>query len=222
MKKIILHKKTIFSIFAIGAIFLFALCAMTYYNANKIDDTEIPLYYSRGSYVFDVYNSEERAGHADYIFIGKIDKVIETEYKYPIMIETEERGKIVGKEVKEPFTNYSITVLENMKGNLIQYQSIPILKEGGISQNKRYYSVLEDDFLPEVGKVYIFYAYAQPDGSLLVTGPGSNIEIKSTMNTDLDSIQNTTEYQDTLNAYKNQKISTRERFVSDYDSNNEL
>lgn len=32
----------------------------------------------------------------------------------------------------------------------------------------------EDDTLPEEGKSYVFLAYAQVDGSLLISGPNSN------------------------------------------------
>ena len=43
---------------------------------------------------------------------------------------------------------------------------------------------LDDDCLPEEGKEYIFLAYAQPDGALLVSGPNSNVMVD-------DSVSNT-------------------------------
>lgn len=47
-----------------------------------------------------------------------------------------------------------------------------------MSEDKSTYFLFEDDSLPQKGKVYVFTATAEQDGSLLVSGPNSNIEVK--------------------------------------------
>ncbi|WP_338098682.1 hypothetical protein [Methanolapillus africanus] len=188
----------------------------SYFGFDTNKSQEIPTYYTNATYVINVSDPKELAGSADYVFVGKVDKIAGTEYKFPVMIEVEENGKIKEVEVGDPYTNYYITVVENIKGELVQNQSIPVLKEGGITKDRKYYILPEDDFLPEEGKIYIFYAYAQPDGSLLITGPNSNVEIK-TDSVKSENIEKTSEYQETLKAFENQKIQERERFVSTYD-----
>lgn len=49
-------------------------------------------------------------------------------------------------------------------------KEIVLQKQGGIREDGSAYDVFEDDQLPEVGNIYIFTAYTQDDGSLLVAG----------------------------------------------------
>lgn len=54
-------------------------------------------------------------------------------------------------------------------------ESIFIEKQGGLREDGSAYDVFEDDQLPKVGQIYIFTAYEQDDGSLLVSGANSTI-----------------------------------------------
>ncbi|EAD3085165.1 cell surface protein, partial [Listeria monocytogenes] len=54
-------------------------------------------------------------------------------------------------------------------------KEIVLQKQGGIREDGSAYDVFEDDQLPEVGNIYIFTAYTQDDGSLLVAGGNSTI-----------------------------------------------
>ncbi|CEG34483.1 hypothetical protein BN1180_04686 [Peribacillus simplex] len=67
-----------------------------------------------------------------------------------------------------------ITKLLSCLGDLVTDTSIPIQKAGGINEDGSFVVLYEDDTLPEEGKSYVFLAYAQDDGSLLVSGPNSN------------------------------------------------
>ncbi|MED4343888.1 MULTISPECIES: hypothetical protein [Heyndrickxia] len=57
-------------------------------------------------------NPEETVGDADYVFLARVDEKTGTEYKNTTQIETEDGTK----EISTPYTNYKVTVLENMKG----------------------------------------------------------------------------------------------------------
>ncbi|WP_226002355.1 hypothetical protein [Paenibacillus sp. BJ-4] len=70
-------------------------------------------------------------------------------------------------------------MLDNVKGDLQKDVSILIQKSGGLSEDKSTYLLYNDDFLPQKGKAYVFTAAVQPHGSLLVSGPNSNIEVKT-------------------------------------------
>ena len=74
-----------------------------------------------------------------------------------------------------------------------------------------------------MGDVYVFYAYAQPDGSLLVSGPNSNEKIKvqaTAFSNDLaNKIKSDSEVQEVISALDKQVETSRQRFVSSYDAN---
>ncbi len=72
---------------------------------------------------------------------------------------------------------------ENLKGELTKDEPIVITKDGGISKDKTYIVRYSDDELPVAGKTYVFYIYAQPDGSNLVSGPNSSILVSEDADT---------------------------------------
>ncbi|WMM89232.1 hypothetical protein Q7C09_11455, partial [Heyndrickxia coagulans] len=83
-----------------------------------------------------------------------VDEKTGTEYKNTTQIETEEGTK----EISTPYTNYKITVLENIKGELETDKPIPVQKAGGISEDGSSIVTFDDDNLPEVGQSYVFLA----------------------------------------------------------------
>ena len=88
---------------------------------------------------------------------------------------------------------------------------------GGLSEDGSQYFVYEGDELPVVGNEYIFFAYAQPDGSLLISGPVSNMSV-SDNTSDIAPFSDSTEYSDIVDAYNNQVDSGRTRFTSSYEA----
>ena len=169
---------------------------------------KIPTSYLRATYAIDYNNLEEVVGDADYVFVGTISSKENTVYKNPVEIVNEE-GKV--SEEATPYTNYTVEVVENIKGNLTTEETIPIQKTGGLSKDKSEYVIYEGDELPVVGQTYIFFTYAQPDGSLLLSGPVSNIGIKEKSADGLDS---TTAYKEVVEAYENQVETGRQRYIS--------
>ncbi|WNY25320.1 hypothetical protein [Methanolapillus millepedarum] len=220
MKTISFNRKIVLAAIAILVIILAGIVALTFYDNNSDETGEIPTYYTHGSYVIDISNPEELSGQADYVFVGKVDKIAGTEYLFPVMVEVMSDGKIKEVEVADPYTNYYVTVIENIKGELVQNQSIPVLKQGGISKDGRFYVLPEGDFMPEEGKTYVFYTNTLSNGTLLIPGAKTNIEIK-TDDVNSESVKNSSAYQIAVKAVENQKENKRERFVSTYDLTNE-
>lgn len=184
---------------------------------DEVQNQEIPTVRLQASFSIDPGNLKELVGDADYVFAGKVTEETGTEYKYPISIEISENET---REVASPYTNYMVRVTENIKGDLIMDQDIPIQKAGGILEDGSMYELYEGDELPAVGETYIFFAYAQEDGSLLISGPNSNQKVdseevsksrtKSTRSTD-------TVYEQTLEAYEQQIVTDRKRYTSSYE-----
>lgn len=148
------------------------------------DDSVIPISRIQGSFVINVDDQRELAAFADYVFVGEVLKNEGYEYRHPVAMEDGNGNEIMRGS---PYTNYTVQVLENIKGNLIMDKGIPIVKEGGLSEDGSCYEMFEDDELPVEKGIYIFYAYAQKDGSLLLSGPNSNIKIDAPANDSCDS-----------------------------------
>ncbi|WP_081327507.1 MULTISPECIES: hypothetical protein [Paenibacillus] len=212
------------SLFAIISM-LASGCSNSNADKNITKAGEVPTSYLHASFDINVDNPKEVVGFADYVFVGFVEEMTGTDYKFPVTKETEDGPK----ELKSPYTNYSIKVLDNIKGNLKKDVSIPLQKSGGLSEDKSTYLLYEDDFLPQKGKAYVFTAATQPDGSLLVSGPNSNIEVKtdffsknSIQKLSEESIANeltkTDEYKKYQDAYKNEIDKDRKRFTSKYEA----
>jgi len=195
-------------------------------NNTSFGSNNIPISELHGSFSINHDNISELVGDADYVFIGQIISEDGTEYKNPVMGETEDGEEY---EIASPYTNYTVSNLNNIKGELVTDTEISIQKAGGLSQDGTHYFVYEEDKLPIPRDFYIFYAYAQPDGSLLVSGPNSNMKInvqtsrRSLNDYIIDSIRNISgaqeviEVQKVIDALDTQVETNRNRFVSTYD-----
>lgn len=181
-------------------------------NKRNIEIEHVPIVEMKGTYAIDYNNIKEVVGDADYVFVGNVISEEGTEYKFPIMVENEDGTE---REVTSPYTNYLVQIVENIKGNLTVEHAIPIQKAGGITKDKSEYLVYEGDEIPVIGNSYIFFAYAQPDGTLLVSGPISNVYIDLIMPASEDE---RSEYQKIITAYENEIVTERERFTSIYES----
>lgn len=127
-------------------------------------------------YAFDSSDLSNVIRDADYVFAGRLSEVVSTEYKHKVQVN--------GKETGMPYTNLVVEVIKNVKGDLQTGKEIRIQKAGGLSEDKKEYSLYENDIIPEEGKYYIFSAYVQEDGSLLVAGENSTIETNAQCSTD--------------------------------------
>lgn len=186
-------------------------------NVSTKKSADLPINYLHATFSINVDDLKAVVGDADYVFVGYVDQLLGTEYKNPVTLDTENGTKTVSS----PYTNYSITVLDNIKGELQKEVSNPVQKSGGLSEDGASVILYENDSLPEANKTYIFLAYAQPDGSLLVSGPKSNVPVEVSSDVSKRSavdVAETNEYQIYVEAEKNEITTNRERFVSKYDT----
>lgn len=199
MKKIIIAV-ILLTMFALGA------CS----NKNDVSKNNLPITYLSGSFSIDVNDLSQIVGDADYVFVAEVKDKVETIYKNKVTIETENGIK----EVSDPYTKYSITVIDNIKGKLKKNNEFSILKAGGISKDNKSIILYKDDELLQVGKYYIISAYAQPDGSLLISGSNSSLVLSETSK---DKIRSSEEYKEYKKAFEKEVVTDRKRFKSLYE-----
>lgn len=138
------------------------------------------------------------------MFVATINSYDNTNYEIQEVTEN-------GENISIPYTNYSITVLENIKGNLKTNEHIPLQKYGGIREDGKKYILYENDFLPEEGKTYIFLAFSTKNGGLLLNGPTSNVLILDAQTLKSDDIKKTSFYLQYVKAYENEVDFSKER-----------
>ncbi|MDR0488886.1 MAG: hypothetical protein LBG99_05740 [Propionibacteriaceae bacterium] len=172
----------------------------------EVDVSTLPIDRIRASYVIDVGNKNEVAGLADYVFAGRVISNNKTIYEDVIEMETEEGGtRLVGS----PYTEYTIEVVDNIKGKLKKNKPITMLKDGGVSMDLDAVFLYEADELPEPGRYYIFIGFAQSDGALLISGPGSNLLLTAK---NKQEIVSSDEYKAYKKAVQNEVKFDRERY----------
>lgn len=177
-----------------------------------VDTDALPIFPMRGTFVYDINNIKEAVGICDYVFVAEVISNDETRYKDVVVME-DENGQ--PREVGTPYTYYTIDVMENIKGSLTTDESIEVVKHGGISQTRDSIIVFENDELPKEGNIYIFSGYAQKDGSILLSGPNSNVLINTNAR---QTIHSSSAYQEYIYAVENEIIPIqRERFSSVYE-----
>lgn len=208
------QSKTKIGIFIGAVVILLVIGVLFFCIAKPSTSDEIKTSYLRGTFSIDYSDLNAVVGDADYVFVGTVASEEATVYKDAVTVETDD-GKT--REVSGPYTNYTVNVTKNIKGNLVTDTAIPIQKSGGLSEDGSQYFVYEGDELPVVGNEYIFFAYAQPDGSLLISGPVSNMSV-SDNTSDIAPFSDSTEYSDIVDAYNNQVDSGRTRFTSSYEA----
>ena len=149
--------------------------------------------------VEDVSDRSRYVGMVDYVFVGTVEEIIQT------VLPNRSRKH------EDNYSKYKIHVDQNIKGTLTE--EIEASKMGGLKEDGTMYLVtvemptgimIRDTGLPELGKQYIFLAYAQPDGSLTLSELFDNREYSE------DLLKEYTDY------YENEIVFERERFVSKY------
>jgi hypothetical protein len=180
-------------------------------NYKKTNIKSEPVVYNiSANSAIDTSDKRQTIGDADYVFTTKVIDEIKTIYKDPILIENE-NGNV---EVSSPYTVYSIEVIDNIKGNLNKNTSIEIEKEGGLSEDGNVVCLYEDDELLKTDTYYILLGYAQPDGSILISGSNSSIILNVDSKSD---IQKSTEFKDYKKALEDEIVRNRDRYKSKYE-----
>lgn len=145
---------------------------------------------------FDCSNPYEYAGIVDYIFVGTVEDI---------------ESIIISDNSDQTDSVYKIRVDNNLKGELVE--NIICSKMGGLKKDGTMLLIvaetpqgelIADTGLPELGKQYVFSAYAQPDGSLTLSEIFDNREYNEAL------LEEYTDYIDHEIQFE------RERFVSEY------
>jgi hypothetical protein len=188
------------------------LVAISSYGCSKKsnDTTDLDIAYVSPSYVVDMNNPKEVVGLCTNVFVGYIEEMTGTSYR-----------------LEMPYTCYNVKVMDNIKGDLPLDSTIKLNKEGGISKDSSYYIFLENDYLPDVGKYYVFNTRERiEDNSYTASGvncvvliddidmqsdisdikpDNSNLSNGSSIDQENDNkLMNSGIYQLYLDAYKNQ------------------
>ncbi|MCD8327928.1 MAG: hypothetical protein LUC25_02400 [Ruminococcus sp.] len=199
--------KIILAVCVVAVLVIAAVILLFVFKNSKEDSTD-NISYVEGSFIIDYDDLRQVAGTNDYIFVGQIVRKGETEND---------------EELPLPVTEYSIRVEENIKGELITDEDIMVYKDGGISDVSGNLVLYEGDCMPEAGNRYVFYAFAQPDGTLLLSGPVSNVLIDSSDAQEANASDDYSENQEYLAAvdtYENEiESEIMEPMTCEYDVN---
>ena len=147
-------------------------------NKDSIDLKSLPISYDSVVLAYTPRNLEEEIGMADYVFLAEVTQMDEPHYTH-VVTQKKEDGSVT--QYGTPYTDYVVRVRENLKGKLLTDEPIRVTKDGGVSIRRDCIVLLgQGDSLPEEGKLYIFTAWAQLDGSLLLSGASSNLLVGTT------------------------------------------
>ncbi len=145
-------------------------------NAENIDWSQIRISFIQTSYpIFDLNNKAEYVGFSDYVFVGKVEKVTyggkySNNIYYP-------KGSYCPDDAVIPYTEYEVTVLKNIKGQLKTDHTITIKKHAGINVDTNVFSVLKGDVMPIENEEYVFLTRATKNGELVILDPHGNIAL---------------------------------------------
>lgn len=162
--------------------------------------------------LYDYSTKEKIIGASDYVFIGKVNKILRVEHE----------NKNDKKYDYSPKTIYSVSVIKNIKRKLITDLPIEIKFDGGYdSSNKTLYLNMNLDLLNE-DEYYIFLVYMDVDkGPLLVASKEQVISLGK------EYKENNSLTKDYIKAYKNEEIPDATKYIipkvlytSIYDQNN--
>lgn len=168
---------------------------------------DLGILYTDADHVIDIHNPREVIGFADNVFVALIEEEVNTVYRNSI--ETSN-----GKKIGDPYTQYRITVISNLKGKLKKNTSIILEQSGGVSMNGEFIELLEGAELLKVGEYYIIAAGGEPDGRIVITGPTSSIKLDYSSKSEIIS---SNEYKDYKKYVLEEVKFERSRFKSKYE-----
>lgn len=224
MKK---SKKIVLITLGIVAVLLIALLAQgdiaTRLFADKLENRLFPLKdpisvinseYTRNiacvDWAYDVSDRNKVVGFHDYVFVGEVKKVVGTGYT---QVDFSDGLRMFS----QPYTQYEIRVIENLKGELKTDGDIPLKKHDGVYFFGKRVSMLEGDTLPDVGECYIFICSADEEGELNIGSFSSFCDIYLCKTEDYTGKENLIEvYRDAVENM-DESVCFGERYKSKYE-----
>ena len=110
-------------------------------------------------WAYDISDKRKVVGFHDYVFVGEVKKVVGTGY-------TDVDFSDGLRMFSQPYTQYKIRVIKNLKGELVTDRDIPLTKHDGAYFFGKRVSMMEGDSLPDVGECYIFICITDENGEL--------------------------------------------------------
>lgn len=153
---------------------------------NDEDYKNLPVSYSSASYAYDTSTPEKAIGVADYAFIAKVNGVIRTEYRHPLTVYRDGEEKIV----YDPYTVYSVEVIENIKGEVVKTNNLEVVQYGGITNDGSQIVLMEGMELLEVGEYYILLPYTASDGRLGISNATSIVNLGVPSESEVSEFEN--------------------------------
>lgn len=168
-----------------------------------------PVIYVHSVYVADTSTPEKAIGASNYAFVAVVNSIKGVDYRNPVEIK-EGFGK--SRIDYDPYTKYSITILQNIKGELVTNKEIEILQFGGLNKDGESYTISDDAKMLEVGKKYILMpSVIAETGEIEVSNPNNIVlleeEKSASKNIAFNENNLINKY---VSAYKNQEIPKRE------------
>lgn len=197
--------RVIAALLIIITVFAFTGCSARTEQDNTIEIEQLDVFERDGSFAYNTSSREEFVGIVDYVFAATVVESDGTKYERISTMLLDDGTEV---ETGVPYTHYRVTVDTNIKGELPTDRPVTIIKDGGVSMDGKYLELFKNDHLPEKGVRYVFLAYVQRDGSLLISGPYSNIEIEGE-----ETIEAYRE------AYENEVPYERTRFTANLETN---
>ena len=160
MKKIIIIILIIIVVIAVINIYNNRSISPKKYNEKFEELPRAELYVS---YMLDFSDPKIVTDYYPYVFVAKVNTINHIEYRNPIKMEIEPTG-LLTKTIYEPYTIYDITVLNNLKGEIITNNNIRLEQYGGVSQDNKFLTFADKNmsFLKE-NYYYIFFCYSPED-----------------------------------------------------------
>lgn len=159
------------------------------YDYEKYKD--LPIIYNPICLGYDTSTSERAVGVADYVFVAKVNSILRTEYQFPV--KTTIDG--IAKTVYMPYTVYSVTVTQNIKGELVKSKDIEVMQYGGLEEDTKSYTFGEGMGFLNVGEYYILLVNTNNnEDNFIIDSPDSVV-----------SLGKTEKNNEIINAYKKAK-----------------
>jgi len=225
--KLIIGSFIVLSVFSLFGVLVLNQYSLNFVSNNKQDNNilieyeislTLPVDHAILVKLYDSNNLSTLVGYVDYVFLGRIESFERTNYDYSI----DKDGNIIDSINPMPSSVFRVKVIENLKNML--NDNVEVIRVGGLRKDGKSVVMIGETTLPEIGGIYFFYAIAQRDGTLVLTGEDIHadfdIEIdKSESNVSfIKSIaQNTEKYNKVINAIKSEIIYDRPRYLANDD-----
>lgn len=164
---------------------------------NKHNKLPLKIQYTHAVSTININDPKEVVGAKDYVFVGFVE---ETHDYFTEKDKREFPASVT--DFNRPITECKVKVIKNIKGTLKEGISFPFYKGGGVSEDYKYIVLYENDFIPEIGKYYIFTGYAYEDGAVIGGGPNGTVELENGITA--DNVESSKLYKEYVDAFHNQ------------------